>query len=271
MNRPRLNAPAQHDNVFDEFVRQCSPHQPPPPRVPEVEFHPPPLPEPAKAKVAAQAPDERKSRPKRQSEGLDPFEPFKGSGLRPLIVTLSQAAALLTLSTRTVQGLVREGRIPKPRLLSRGRVGWLLTDIERYVASLPESDLLCPPNTSWRLIRDRPVGALKEQSPATAPKVEVAEQPVQRRWQDARRDREGQLPAAGAVYQIPGTDIVCVRRHRFGALPMPFAIVIHEQRYTWAEMELTGARRELALVRLRSLNQACSVMAADVIEKEEQV
>ena len=278
MPRPPSPRP-QRDAVFDEFVRQCSRAEPftsfasavaAPVSVAEVEFLPPTAPPPAERLTAA----EGGPKARRQLARVDPFGPFQGSGLKPLVVTLSQAAAMLTLSTGTVQRLVREGRIPKPRLLSPGRVGWLFADIERYVAGLPESDLLPPANTGWRLLRKRPhyeATAAPSPSQLSGAPSQPAQEPAvpTGRWQDARRDRNGQLAAAGAVYQVPGTDIVCVRRHRFGSLPMPFALVIHEGRYTWAQMELQGAARELALARLKALGQACSVMAADVIHKED--
>jgi prophage regulatory protein len=191
--------------------------------------------------------------------------------LTPLLASLEQTAAMLSISTSSLQRLVRAGKFPKPRLVSDRRVAWLVEEVQRFARQLPQADLLPPPNTGWTRSRSGIERSLKR-SPAPSPVAQPAacENKLTHKtsWHDARRDRDGMLAKAGGVYQIPGTDVVCLRRYRWGALPMPFAIVIHEGRHTWAEMELSGEARNSALRRLKGLNKACSVMAADAVDAE---
>ena len=67
--------------------------------------------------------------------------------IKPLAVDSEGAAALTTLSTATIKVEIRNGNFPRPRQLSKGRVGWRIVDIEEWLASRPESEALPPPNT----------------------------------------------------------------------------------------------------------------------------
>nr|WP_084545524.1 AlpA family phage regulatory protein [Cupriavidus malaysiensis] len=69
---------------------------------------------------------------------------------KPLYVDLSTAAAIVALSETSVQKLVREEAFPKPRLLSKHRVGWLIRELEEWAETRPVSELPPPPNTSRR-------------------------------------------------------------------------------------------------------------------------
>ena len=74
--------------------------------------------------------------------------------------------------------------------------------------------------------------------------------------QGPRRDWTGQLPEVGAVYQIPGTDIIWHKWSEHGALKREFSLAINEHRLTWSEMLVTGRRREEALLRLKLEKEA---------------
>ncbi|WP_431226806.1 helix-turn-helix transcriptional regulator [Burkholderia contaminans] len=69
------------------------------------------------------------------------------ASIRPIFLSLSDTATLLSLSEATVQQLVREGNFPKPRLLSARRVAWLVREVEEWAESRPVSDLAPPANT----------------------------------------------------------------------------------------------------------------------------
>lgn len=68
----------------------------------------------------------------------------------PLLVTREEAANALSLGVSTFMREVRAGRIPPPRVVSPGRVGWLWSELEAFVGALPPSALLPPPNTGNR-------------------------------------------------------------------------------------------------------------------------
>jgi len=51
-----------------------------------------------------------------------------------------QAAAALSVSVRTFEALVAAGEAPKPRKISRGRVGWLWRELVEFAESRPVSD-----------------------------------------------------------------------------------------------------------------------------------
>jgi prophage regulatory protein len=76
--------------------------------------------------------------------------------MRPLVVDLEQLLQLVpVLSKSTIEEERRQGRFPQPRKLSERRVGWLMSDIEEWLASRPVSDLPPPPNTGARKARSR--------------------------------------------------------------------------------------------------------------------
>lgn len=67
-----------------------------------------------------------------------------------LYVDLPEVASLLSLSTATIQKLVRQNDFPPPRKLSAQRVGWLMREVEAWAEDRPVSDLPPPPNTGSR-------------------------------------------------------------------------------------------------------------------------
>lgn len=70
--------------------------------------------------------------------------PSAAVSVEPLIVDLPTAAAVVALSTATLQRLVRQAEFPAPRKLSGGRVGWRMADLRQWCDGLPASDLLPP-------------------------------------------------------------------------------------------------------------------------------
>lgn len=76
--------------------------------------------------------------------------------IAPRIVAKELAAQLLSLSVKTFERLVQQGELPKPRQISAGRVGWLVSELDAWAEKRPVSELLPPPNT----------GASKPKNPA---------------------------------------------------------------------------------------------------------
>jgi len=69
------------------------------------------------------------------------------TAIKPIILNMEDTAAYVSLSDASVQKLVREGRFPKPRILSDKRVGWLVRELDEWAENCPVSDLAPPPNT----------------------------------------------------------------------------------------------------------------------------
>lgn len=87
--------------------------------------------------------------------------------MKPLVVSIRQLLELLpALSKSTIEREQRLGRFPRPRLLAARKVGWLLVEVEEWLASRPVSDLPPPPNT----------GAKKPKRPPAPPILYVPEE-----------------------------------------------------------------------------------------------
>lgn len=67
--------------------------------------------------------------------------------ITPRIVAKEIAAQVLSLSVKTFERLVQQGDIPKPRQISAGRVGWLVSELDEWAIKRPLSQLLPPENT----------------------------------------------------------------------------------------------------------------------------
>lgn len=67
--------------------------------------------------------------------------------IKPAVLDREAAAAFLAISVSTLEKQLREGNFPKPRLLSGSRVGWIVTELEDWLAARPVSNLPPPPNT----------------------------------------------------------------------------------------------------------------------------
>ncbi|MDP3669567.1 MAG: AlpA family phage regulatory protein [Telluria sp.] len=70
--------------------------------------------------------------------------------MKAIFLDLPALAAAIAISESTIQRLVREGSIPKPRQLSGRRVAWLVREVEEWAENRPVSDLLPPANTGRR-------------------------------------------------------------------------------------------------------------------------
>lgn len=66
--------------------------------------------------------------------------------VEPMYLGREEAAAFLALSVSTFEGGVRTGAIPKPRMLSKSRVGWLVSELRQFAMERPVSDLPPPKN-----------------------------------------------------------------------------------------------------------------------------
>jgi prophage regulatory protein len=71
---------------------------------------------------------------------------------------LPGAAEALSVSESTIQKLTREDPdFPKPRKISKNRVGYLVREIQVFAESRPVSELPPPANCDWR--RKKPQAA----------------------------------------------------------------------------------------------------------------
>ena len=64
--------------------------------------------------------------------------------INPLFYSLQDLIILLGISKGTIYGQIRKGNFPKGRRLGAdetGRVGWLIEDIKKWTAELPEVTL----------------------------------------------------------------------------------------------------------------------------------
>ena len=76
--------------------------------------------------------------------------------VRPLSIEPSMVASATSLSEATIQKLVREGKLPKPRALSGRRAAWLARDVEEWLESRPVSDML-PPESAGKVSKEEVV------------------------------------------------------------------------------------------------------------------
>jgi prophage regulatory protein len=69
--------------------------------------------------------------------------------MKPLVVDMEQLLALLpALSKSTIEEERRQGRFPEPLQLSARKVGWLLSEVEEWIATRKRSRQPPPENTS---------------------------------------------------------------------------------------------------------------------------
>lgn len=69
--------------------------------------------------------------------------------LRPICLCKEDAAAALAVSVSTFENLVAGGQIAPGRQISKGRVGWLVEELEQYARSRPVSSMLPPRNSGY--------------------------------------------------------------------------------------------------------------------------
>ena len=68
---------------------------------------------------------------------------------KPLFLAREAAASYLSVSLSMLEKLVQSGDAPKPRKLSAGRTGWLVSELDVWGYSRPISDLLPPSNSGY--------------------------------------------------------------------------------------------------------------------------
>lgn len=64
--------------------------------------------------------------------------------IEPFILARPDAAAFLSLSESMLDNLVAEKKLKPPRKISKGRSGWLVSELKEFGSNLPVSDLLPP-------------------------------------------------------------------------------------------------------------------------------
>lgn len=69
--------------------------------------------------------------------------------IRPLVLSPEDTAQAIGLSLSLVQKMERQGDFPKARQLSSRRVGYLLSELEEWLVTRPESSCLPPENSGF--------------------------------------------------------------------------------------------------------------------------
>lgn len=69
--------------------------------------------------------------------------------LPPRLITREAAAAYVSLSPTTFDELVRDGRMPKPKLLSDRRRGWDVRSLDAAIDLLPTEQGEAADDDSW--------------------------------------------------------------------------------------------------------------------------
>jgi prophage regulatory protein len=85
------------------------------------------------------------------------------TAIKRIYVDLPEVADLVTLGVATIQRMVRENQFPRPRQLSRNRVGWLLKEVEAWAEGRPISDIPPPPNTGSRKGSSKPASPVSNE------------------------------------------------------------------------------------------------------------
>lgn len=67
--------------------------------------------------------------------------------IKKIFYSLQDVVFVLSLSESSIQGLVRRGEFPAPKMMTDRRVGWLAREVEDWAENRPVSDLPPPPNT----------------------------------------------------------------------------------------------------------------------------
>lgn len=76
--------------------------------------------------------------------------------IEPAYLERGAAASFLAISESTLEKLVREGELPKPRLVSGKRVAWLVRELRAWAEARPVSDQAPPANTGSRRAKPQP-------------------------------------------------------------------------------------------------------------------
>lgn len=69
--------------------------------------------------------------------------------MRPLALAPEETAKAVGLSLTMIQGLTQAGEFPKPRQLSARRIGYLVAEVEAWLAARPVSNCLPPAGSGY--------------------------------------------------------------------------------------------------------------------------
>ena len=69
--------------------------------------------------------------------------------LPPRLISREAAAAYLSVATGTFDKMVQEGRMPRAKRLSEGRVAWDVRALDAAIDSLPTDGMLAEADNSW--------------------------------------------------------------------------------------------------------------------------
>lgn len=67
--------------------------------------------------------------------------------IKPMYLPRDEAAKFLSIGTSTLEEMCAKGEAPAPRQVSKGRVGWLVEELEAWARSRPKSESLPPRNS----------------------------------------------------------------------------------------------------------------------------
>lgn len=77
--------------------------------------------------------------------------------IRPRMLVEDSAAHYIGVSVSTLQKLVREGKVQKPRQVSAGRVAYEVADLDEYIDTCPRSTM--EPGPGRKAPQGEPQGA----------------------------------------------------------------------------------------------------------------
>lgn len=69
--------------------------------------------------------------------------------IKPMYLAREEAARFLSISTTTLETMAAKCEAPGPRQVSKGRVGWLVEELEAWARNRPKSELLPPPDSGY--------------------------------------------------------------------------------------------------------------------------
>lgn len=72
--------------------------------------------------------------------------PANVASLRPAAIDMDQVTVYLSLSSSSIERMVRKGEFPAPRQLSGRRVAFLVKEVDEWLNNRPVSDQLPPVN-----------------------------------------------------------------------------------------------------------------------------
>ena len=93
--------------------------------------------------------EDRENQRHRNNNSVTSMDTEITTTVQPVFLDYPSVAKLLNVGLATVQRMVREGAMPKPRRISARRVGFLVRELVEWVESRPVSDLPPPVNCDY--------------------------------------------------------------------------------------------------------------------------